>query len=70
MPYKHQTESYREGGKWICWNEGWDIEVSKQIVSNIRSQGFKAKREKDRIFVLASEVRSIDAEACHPDNLM
>ena len=69
MPYKHQTESYRDGGKWLCWCDGFDTEMSQKIVGNIRSQGFKAKRQKDRIFVLAAELNQIDAEACHPDNL-
>lgn len=69
MPYKHQTESYRNGGEWVCWCDGFDMEMSNAIVANIRSQGFKAKRQKDRIFVRADELKKIDAEACHPENL-
>ena len=60
MPIKHHSESYREGGKWICWCDGLNEELTLSIVQHIRSQGFKVKREKDRVFVLAKDVYEID----------
>ena len=57
MAYKHQTESYRDGGKWVCWCDGWDN--AAQETARIRGLGFSAKRQGLRVFVLASEVDEI-----------
>ena len=59
MPYKHQTQSYRKGG-WICWQDAGTAEYAAMIVADIRKQGFKAKREKDRVFVLSVDQDKID----------
>lgn len=61
MPYKHQTESYRGGGLWTCWCDAYSTEHAAHVVSCIRSQGFKAKREKERVFVLTENLAQIDA---------
>lgn len=53
MAYKHQTESYRDGGKWICWCDGLD--AAARITKYLRTQGIGAKREKDRVFILAAD---------------
>lgn len=60
MPYKHQSESYREGGRWLAWCDGFTDEYTAHVIADIRRQGFKARKRGDRVFVLASELGQID----------
>ncbi|MGI9345558.1 MAG: hypothetical protein ACR2PW_04755 [Gammaproteobacteria bacterium] len=62
MPYKHQTESYRDGGKWTCWCDAYDTEHAAHVVSCIKAQGFKAKRSKERVFVETTALDQINAD--------
>lgn len=61
MPYKHQAESYRNGGEWVCWCDGYNEETTLKVVEDVRRQGFKAKREKDRVFVKAEDIGKIQS---------
>ncbi len=54
---KHQTKSYRDGGKWVCWCDG--LVDTLAIVADLRAKGFKVRREGDRVFVLATDVHRI-----------
>lgn len=65
MAYKHQTNSYRGGGKWICWSDG--LIQAQQIATEIRAMGFKVKREGTRIFVLANEVEDLERMVAEQD---
>lgn len=62
MAFKHQTESFRDGGKWICWCDGHSIEHAKAITADIKEQGFAAKREKNRVFVQPNDMVKIDSK--------
>lgn len=57
MAFKHQTKSYREDGKWVCWCDG--LVNAPEIAAHLRSKGFKVKRQGFRVFVLASELKDI-----------
>lgn len=57
MPYKHQTQSYRDGGEWACWCDG--LVNAAEIAADLRAKGFRVKRQKDRVFVLESEIAEI-----------
>lgn len=59
MTYKHQINSYRDGGKWVCWCDG--LVDTLNIVADLRARGFKVRREGDRVFVLASEAPQISS---------
>ena len=61
MPYKHQSDSYRDGGKWTCWCEGRGIENAKDMTADIRRQGFEAKREGDQVFVRPADTDKIES---------
>ena len=60
MAIKHHSKSYRDAGRWVCWCDGLNSEITLATVKEIRSRGFKVKREKDRVFVLADDVNKID----------
>lgn len=59
MPWKHQDRIYREGGKWVCWSDGLVDELTFRIVADIRAQGFKVRRRKNTVFVLAVDAARI-----------
>lgn len=61
MAFKHQTKSYRDGGKWVCWCDG--LVDTLKIVADLRAKGFTVRREKDRVFVLAADVERLAAAA-------
>jgi hypothetical protein len=61
MPYKESSKCYRDGGKWVCWCDGLDMELTLRIVESIRACGFSVKREGDIVFVLQSDVDKIDS---------
>ena len=56
MAYKHQAESFRKGGEWVCWSEGLRRELTLKVVESIRAQGLKVRREADQVFVRAEDV--------------
>ena len=41
MPIKHQSDSFRQGGKYTCWKDCL-LEEAKQTVKDIKAKGVKA----------------------------
>lgn len=66
MPYKHQTESYRDGGAWVCWCDAFSVEHAKRVAATLRSSGYACKRERDRVFVRPADMAKIPAYLCLP----
>ena len=36
MSYKHQSKSYRQGGKWVCWCDG--LTNAPEIAADLRKR--------------------------------
>lgn len=62
MPYKPQSECFRDGGALVNYCDGYSVAHAVEIAASIRRQGFRCRRDREQVFVRPEDLMVIQSD--------